>query len=310
VFAPPERLQGEVFARVPDRLFVRDRTSPWAQVQLHGAPTPVFLEGPSFDLEGNLWVVDIPWGRIFRIDPRGGVELVVQYDGEPNGLKFHPDGRAFIADYKRGIMVLDPKSGRVETFLERGRLEAFKGCNDLFFASNGDLYFTDQGQTGLHDPSGRLIRLRTSGQLDVVLKGIPSPNGLVMNLDETAIYLAVTRDNAIWRVPLMEDGSATKVGAYIRLSGGGGPDGIALDAQGGLAVCHVGFGAVWIFSPRGEPLYRIDAPEGGLYTTNCAYGGDDGRTLYMIESRSGTIFTARVPVAGREMYSHSGRPAR
>jgi gluconolactonase len=103
----------------------------------------------------------------------------------------------------------------------------------------------------------------------------------------------------------MDDGTATKVGAYIRLSGGGGPDGIALDAQGGLAVCHVGFGAVWIFSPKGEPLYRVDAPDGGLFTTNCAYGGEDGRTLHMIESRSGTIFTARLPVAGRAMYSHS-----
>jgi gluconolactonase len=305
MFAPPEKCKAEVFTRIPERFHVKDRQSEWARTQLHGAPAPVFLEGPSFDRDGNLWVVDIPWGRIFRIDPQGGVELAAEYDGEPNGLKFHPDGRAFIADYRRGIMVLDPRTGRVEPYLERARLERFKGCNDLFFASNGDLYFTDQGQTGLHDASGRLFRLRASGQLDLVLQGIPSPNGLVMNLDETAVYLAVTRDNAIWRVPLMADGTATKVGAYIRMSGGGGPDGIALDAQGGLAVCHVGFGAVWIFSPRGEPLVRIDAPDGGTYTTNCAYGGADGRTLYMLESKSGCVFTARVPVPGRAMYGQS-----
>jgi gluconolactonase len=81
-------------------------------------------------------------------------------------------------------------------------------------------------------------------------------------------------------------------------------DGIALDSGGGLAVCQVGFGAVWLFSRRGEPLYRIDSPE-GLYTTNCAYGGSDGRTLYMLESRTGCVFTARVPVAGQPMYSHA-----
>lgn len=306
MFATPERLKAEVFARIPERFHVTGRASEWARTQLHGAPAPVFLEGPSFDLDGNLWLVDIPWGRIFRIDPHGSVELAAEYDGEPNGLKFHPDGRAFIADYRNGIMVLDPRSGRVEPFLERTRLERFKGCNDLFFASNGDLYFTDQGQTGLHDPSGRLFRLRTSGQLELVLQGIPSPNGLVLNLEETAVYLAVTRANAIWRVPLMADGSATKVGVYIQMSGGGGPDGIALDAAGGLAVCHVGFGAVWVFSPRGEPLVRIDSPA-GPYTTNCAYGGEDGRTLYMLESRSGSILTARLPVAGQPMYSHAGR---
>ena len=123
MFAPPERLKAEVFATLPERFLRHERTSEWARVQLHGAPAPVFLEGPSFDREGNLWVVDIPWGRIFRIDPHGSWELVAEYDGEPNGLKFHPDGRAFIADYRRGIMVLDPRSGRVEPLLERARLE-------------------------------------------------------------------------------------------------------------------------------------------------------------------------------------------
>lgn len=309
MFHPPERLKAEVFARIPERFLVQGHASDWVNTQLHGAPTPVFLEGPSFDLQGNLWVVDIPWGRIFRIDPTGEVELVTQYDGEPNGLKFHPDGRAFITDFRRGLMVLDPKTGRVEPYLERARLEGFRGLNDLFFASNGDLYFTDQGMSGLHDPSGRLYRLRANGDLDLVLAGIPSPNGLVMNLDESAVYLAVTRDNAIWRVPLTADGTATKVGVYIQMSGGGGPDGIALDVEGGLAVSHVGFGAVWVFSPRGEPLYRIDAPNGGVTTTNCAYGGPDGRTLHMLESRSGTVFTARVPVAGRPMHSHVGTAA-
>jgi gluconolactonase len=307
MFAPPVRIQAEVFARIPERFMVRDRVSEWSNVQFHGHQAPVFLEGPSFDRAGNLWVVDIPWGRIFRFDPAGEVTLVAEYDGEPNGLKFHPDGRAFIADCKRGIMVLDPVTGKVEPVLERARLERFKGCNDLFFASNGDLYFTDQGQTGLHDPSGRLFRLRTSGQLDVVLDGIPSPNGLVLNLEETAVYLAVTRDNAIWRVPMMADGMATKVGVYIQMSGGGGPDGIALDRAGGLAVCHVGFGATWIFSPRGEPLFRIDSPE-GLMTTNCAYGGPDNKRLYIVESRSGTILVANLPEAGRPMYSHAELP--
>ncbi|MDO9402923.1 MAG: SMP-30/gluconolactonase/LRE family protein [Polaromonas sp.] len=306
MFAPPDRLKAEVFTRIPERFHVAGRRSTWVDTQLHGAAAPVFLEGPSFDREGNLWVVDIPWGRIFRIDPKGSVDLVAEYDGEPNGLKFHPDGRAFIADFRNGIMVLDPRTGKVEPYLERTRVESFKGCNDLFFASNGDLYFTDQGLTGLQDPSGRLYRVRASGQLEVVLQGIPSPNGLVMNLDETAVYVAATRDNAIWRVPLLADGTATKVGVYIQMSGGGGPDGIALDSEGGLAVCHVGFGAVWIFSPRGEPLYRIDSPA-GLFTTNCAYGGEDGRTLYMVESRSGSILTARVPVAGRPMHSHAAR---
>ena len=303
MFNPPAVIEAKIFARIPDSYRVTNRRSPWVDVQFHGAPTPFFLEGPSFDREGNLWVVDIPWGRIFRIAPDASVTLVTEYDGEPNGLKFHKDGRVFIADHRYGIMLLEPATGRVTAVLDRPKLERFKGVNDLVFASNGDLYFTDQGQTGHHDPTGRLYRLRASGQLDCVLQDIPSPNGLVLNAEENTVFLAVTRANAVWRVPMTKDGTATKVGTYIQMSGGGGPDGMAIDEQGGLAVCHVGFGATWIFSPRGEPTHRIESPV-GIFTTNCAYGGPDRKRLFIIESKSGTIMTADVPVAGRRMFSH------
>jgi sugar lactone lactonase YvrE len=133
-------------------------------------------------------------------------------------------------------MRLDPATGAVTPHLERHALERFKGLNDLVFARNGDLYFTDQGLTGLHDPTGRLYCLRADGRLERLLDNIPSPNGLVLSLDESTIYLNVTRDNAVWRVPLLPDGSAFKVGAFIRLSGGGGPDGLAVIADTCMAA--------------------------------------------------------------------------
>ena len=304
MFAPPRVVETTVFATIPDKFRVRGRTNRWTDVQRGGAPTECFLEGPSFDRAGNLYVVDVPWGRIFRIDPSGAVELFAEYDGEPNGMKIHQDGRIFIADFRHGIMVLDPASRVVTPLLERGALDRFKGINDLVFASNGDLYFTDQGLTGLHDPSGCLYRLRTNGQLDRVLTNIPSPNGLVLNLAENAVFVNVTRGNCVWRVPLFPDGSAYKVGVFIQLSGGlGGPDGLAIDQQGNLAVAHIGLGVVWLFSHLGEPLLRIKSCA-GLATTNVAYGGPDGRTLYITESESGSVLQAKLDLPGRTMYSH------
>jgi gluconolactonase len=304
MFAPPPVLETTVFARIPDRFRLRDRPSTWVDVQRGGAPTPCFLEGPSFDREGNLYVVDVPYGRVFRVSPGAEVELVAEYDGEPNGLKVHRDGRVFITDFRRGLMLLEPRSGRVTTLLERPDLNAFKGLNDLVFGSNGDLYFTDQGMTGLHDPTGRLYRLRADGRLEVLLDNVPSPNGLVLNREETLLYLAVTRGNCVWRVPLLASGGVTKVGVFVQLSGGlAGPDGLALDEQGNLAVAHVGFGTVWLFSPLGEPLYRVRSCA-GLATTNLAYGGPDRRTLFITESETGSILTARLEVPGRPMYSH------
>lgn len=303
MFAAPPVLETTVFARVPETLSRAGSASPWVEVLREGAPTPSFLEGPSFDRDGNLWVTDIPWGRLFKITPDGTLSLALEYDGEPNGLKFHRDGRAFITDHKHGIMVFDPRSGKIEPRLERARFERFKGVNDLVFASNGDLYFTDQGMTGLHDPSGRVWRLAPDGRLDCLLENVPSPNGLALNKAETVLYLCVTRNNAIWRVPLLREGGVGRVGIFIQMSGGTGPDGMAMDSDGNLAICHVGMGSVWLFSKFGRPLHELPSCAGHA-TTNAAYGGPDGKTLYITESETGTVLKAQMEVPGLTLFSH------
>lgn len=302
-YAPPEVIETTVFASLPQELKSAGPDNEWISGQPHGNPVGSLLEGPSIDREGSLYCVDLPNGRILRVTPDGTFHIVAEYDGWPNGLKIHRDGRIFIADYKHGIMVLDPVSGKVEPYLLRAHLERFKAVNDLFFAANGDLYFTDQGLTGLHDPSGRLFVLKHNGHVHCLLDNIPSPNGLVMDLDEHAIYLAVTRANAVWKVPLMGGGRVAKVANYIQLSGGGGPDGLALDAQGRLFIAHIGSGSIWVMNEIGEPVYRI-LSRIGRHTTNIAFGGDDFKTLYITESSSGQILQVQMDIAGKPMFSH------
>jgi gluconolactonase len=298
VFAAPSVIETTIFARLPGSL--RARSSPRQQ---SGVPRDSFLEGPSFDRAGNLYVVNIPYGQVLRVSPQGEFAVVAEWDGEPNGLKIHKDGRIFIADHKQGLMLLDPASGKVEVYLDRPRRERFKGLNDLVFARNGDLYFTDQGEADLRDPTGRLFRLRANGTLDLLLSNVPSPNGRVLTPNEDILYLAVTRGNAVWRVPLNPDGSLGRVGILIQLSGGTGPDGMAMDSEGNLAVCHVGMGSVWLFSRLGRPLCEMPSCTGHA-TTNAAYGGPDGRTLYITESETGTILQARLDTPGLTLYSH------
>ncbi|MGB3864981.1 MAG: SMP-30/gluconolactonase/LRE family protein [Xanthobacteraceae bacterium] len=307
MFAPPEIVDTIVFARLPDKFRRNEPNNEWAIVNRRGSPTDSFIEGPSFDRDGNLYIVDIPYGRVFRIDPSGTFTLVTEYDGEPNGLKIAKDGRIVITDYRNGLMRLDPDTGQVTPILDRRWSERFKGVNDLVFASNGDIYFTDQGQTGLHDPTGRVYRLRKTGELDLIVGNVPSPNGLVLNGAEHVLYVAATRGNCIWRIPLMPDGTTSKVGIFIQLSGGlGGPDGLAMDIEDNLAIAHAGLGTVWLFNRIGEPVYRIRSCE-GLATTNVAYGGPENRNLYITESESGCILLARLPTSGRAMYSHHDR---
>lgn len=302
-FNAPPLVSTKIFARLPDSLRRTGHDTDWHRGQPGTHPEHSLLEGPAFDRDGMLWCVDIPYGRIFRVSPTGTFSMVVEYDGEPNGLAIHRDGRIFIADYAHGIMVLDPTIGQVTPFVTRVRLERLKAVNDLVFASNGDLYFTDQGLTGLHDPTGRVFRVRANGHVDCLLDNIPSPNGIALDPTETTLYVAVTRANSIWRVPLLADGGVAKVGNFIQLSGGGGPDGLAVDSEGNLAVAHIGLGVIWQFSARGEPMARIQSTI-GHHTTNMAYGGPDGRTLFITESESGTLLQADMPAPGLKLFSH------
>ncbi|MDO9435448.1 SMP-30/gluconolactonase/LRE family protein [Hydrogenophaga sp.] len=293
MFAPPPQLNTEVFARVPDALRQPGQLSAERLAAGKGTlDTHSQIEGPVFDAQGNLWIVDIAFGRIFRVDPGGNMEVMADYDGEPNGLKFNADGDLLIADHQCGLMLRESATGRLRMLHSRFRTEGFKGLNDLFVDPAGNVWFTDQGQSGLQDSSGRVFRMAPDGQLTCLLDNVPSPNGIALNPAGTSLYVAATRGNAVWRAMVLPDGSLTRVGLFLQLSGGTGPDGLAVDAQGNLFVAHMGLGSVWQFSPRGEPLLRIVSCTGAS-TSNVALS-PDGRRLYITESETGTVLVAQL----------------
>src|SRR5438045_6514164 len=197
-------------------------------------------------------------------------------------------------------MLLDAKSGKIETLLGTAFSEGFKGLNDLHFADNGDLYFTDQGHSGMADPSGRVYRLRASGELQRLVTNAPSPNGITLNKKNTQVYVAITRAQQIWRLPLMAGGTPSKTGVAIQLSGGhAGPDGIEFDDEDGLLVCHLGVG-IWRFDSNCLPTHRVHARKEHRTMGNTAFRG---KALYITDSANGEILTAEMPVAGKKMFS-------
>jgi gluconolactonase len=301
-FQEIRKIEVQRFTALPAKFRDKRRTA-WSDPNRQGAEVDCFLEGPSFDREGRLWCVDIPFGRIFRIDAGGGWELAAQYDGWPNGLKIHRDGRIVIADYKRGLLQMNPASGNIEPLLETAFSEGFKGLNDLHFADNGDLYFTDQGQSGIADPSGRVWRLRAGGELQRLVHNAPSPNGVTLNSKNSQLFIAMTRSQQIWRLPLMEGGTPSKSGVAIQLSGGhAGPDGIEMDDEDGLLVCHLGVG-IWRFDANCLPTHLVHAGTSHRLMTNIAF---KGKTLYITDSLNGEILAAEMPVAGKKMFGHMG----
>jgi gluconolactonase len=297
---PPKIRTLEVFATLPQR-YRQPRRTVWGDANQGGRASDSFLEGPVFDDAGNLYVTDIPFGRVFRIDPKGEWELVAQWDGEPNGMKFLSATELLVTDYFNGLMAVDIRSGAVRPYLGRRNTERFKGVNDLTFDSVGNLYFTDQGQTGLHDPSGRLYRLRPNGQLDLLLDNVPSPNGVALSPDGRVLYLAVTRGNCVWRVPLLPDGSVAKVSQFFTSYGPSGPDGLAVDAKENLLVANPGLGHVWVLNHRAEPVQVLQGVPGSS-TTNLAFGGPGRTSLFVTDSTHGQILTCKLESPGLPLF--------
>jgi gluconolactonase len=269
---PPKVIETRIFTQMPNEFRRKGVRSGWADANKGGRPVDSFIEGPSFAADGSLYVTDIPFGRVFRISPAGVWSLIAQYDGEPNGLKFHPDGRILIADYKYGLMELDPVNGKVLPFFQRKNSESFKGVNDLAISDEGDIYFTDQGQTGMQDPTGRVFHLSPDRKLELLLNTSPSPNGIFLAKEEPSLYVSMTRDNSVWRVPLLGEGGTAKVARFCSFFGKSGPDGLSMDEAGNLVVAHASLGNVFLIAPNGECIARIKAGP-GTTCTNSAFGG-------------------------------------
>ncbi len=309
-FGPPQVLEARVLTRLPEA-FRRKRRTEWSDANKAGHEVDSFLEGPTFDRDGNLFVTDIPFGRIFRISGALEWSLAAEYDGWPNGMALHRDGSLWITDYRRGLLRLDlssraggsPAARDPIAIVAHRNSESFKGVNDLTFDLDGNCYFTDQGQTGLHDPSGRVYRLRASGQLDVLVGAIPSPNGVALDASGKAIFIAVTRANQVWRGPLLADGSVSKVGAFRTFFGASGPDGMAVDVDNRLVVAHASLGGAFVLNARGEVTHFVKSPAGST-VTNVAYRPGTSR-LVMTESETGTILEADLPAQGLPLFSHS-----
>ena len=314
-FSPPQVIEARVLTRLPDSFRRKQRTE-WSDANKPGHEVDCFLEGPSFDLDGNLYVTDIPFGRIFRISPSLEWALVAQYDGWPNGAAFHRDGSLWITDYRRGLLRMDvsrhPREGGDPVpVLGHRNSESFRGVNDLTFDADGTCFFTDQGQTGLHDPTGRVYRLspsplgegRGGGRLDIVLSGIPSPNGIALDAKRKFLFIAVTRANQVWRGPLLPDHSITKVGAFRTFFGASGPDGMAVDVDNRLVVAHASLGGAFVLNAGGEVTHFVKSP-GGSTVTNVAYRPGTSK-LVMTESETGSVLEADLPAAGAPLFSHS-----
>jgi gluconolactonase len=144
---------------------------------------------------------------------------------------------------------------------------------------------------------------RGGGRLDLLISNIPSPNGIALDLHRKFLFVAVTRANQVWRGPILADGTVSKVGALRTFFGTSGPDGMAVDAEGRLVVCHASLGGAFVLNARGEVTHFVKSPAGST-VTNCAYRPGTAK-LVLTESETGAVLEADMPSPGAPLYSHA-----
>lgn len=252
---------------------------------------------PGFALfEGPLWVDDalllshIGYQTDQNAAPadlgvlRNGQYSVLQAGYGQNGLTFDPRGFVVAARQKDGTVtrVINGKK-LVETF----NGVRFNSPNDLVFSSQGDLYFTDpdyQAPAVRPQSAERTYHVSTTGQVTAFGSSILKPNGIMLNLSESKIYVGGL--NGLFAFRLRRDGTVIDQPRPVQPQTITEVDGLSKDCAGNLYVTAENSRVV-VLAARTEHVLAT-YPIAGV--TNVAFGGSDGKTLFA------TAFGARPQV--------------
>jgi gluconolactonase len=268
------------------------------ELLISGYDTP---EGPAFDREGNLFFVNWEASSIVKVTPDGQASEFFNTGGIPAGLAFHPDGSLYVADegeHIHGVLRIT-MDGESEIVVNEYEGKPLNGANDLVFDRNGVLYFSDPWGSSAENPIGGFYRRFPDGRLEQIDRGLAFPNGVTLNADESAVYLAETFQNRILRYPINSDGTLGHREKWADTHLPPGPDGMAFDASGNLYVAHFSGQCVDIYNPQGQRIDEIKVP--GKNPTNVAFGGPGNQTLVITEVQTHSLYRVRLDVAGQRL---------
>ena len=255
------------------------------------------IEGPRADGAGNLYFSDVTNGGVFRRRPDGSIDTVVPKRRGVGGIALHADGGVVIS----GKNLCHVKDGATRIVFAK---DGVPGFNDLFTDAAGRVYTGSMrsnpfSESGERTP-GECYRIEAEGKATELYGGVSLSNGIGFSPDGRTIYHSDTVPGRILVHDLGPDGKAT-ARPPIRVEGG--PDGLAVDAEGGIWVALYQAGAVQRYLPSGKPDARIDVPARAV--TSLCFGGADLRDLYVVSAdnaidpqRGGSIFRTRSDVAG------------
>ena len=287
-----------------------------------------FPEGPVAMPDGSILLVEIERGTVSRVRPGGGVTVVAELGGGPNGLALGPDGGLYVCNNGGFVWHEEPgllrpvgtpdhyAGGRIERIdLETGAASVLYtecgghrlcGPNDIVFDRAGGFYFTDLGKSRARDRDhGGVYYAACDGSSIVeVIHPILTPNGIGLSPDEATLYVASTEAGQLWAFDLEAPGKIRRLGfpspnggrMLFNQAGYQRYDSLAVDAAGNICVATLLTGQITTVSPSGQLVSQVSFPD--PYVTNICFAGPDLRTAIITLSGSGTLISMPWPEPG------------
>ena len=270
-----------------------------------------FTEGPMWRVD-RLWFSDVVGDKVLAVTPSGSKQILIEraggYPNPPAGSYLGPN--AMVPD-RDGTVILAQQGGRklvridaalhLQPFLSTFEGKKFNSPNDLVFAPDGALWFTDPPyglargdmDAAKEIPFNAVFRYK-DGHLTAPIRELTLPNGLGFSPDGRILYVCNSGPRmALWQYAVHPDGTTGPGSIVIEFptgSGKGVPDGMKVDSRGN--VWMTGPGGIRVVTPAGKVLGQIRLPE---TAANLAWA-EDGHTLYI--TAQGSIYRLRTRVAG------------
>lgn len=281
----------------------------------------VFTEGPAVDREGNVYFTNIPVSKILKWDPlKNKLSVFRTGSNSANGLRFTMKGELLASEGQPARLTrTNMRTGEVTVITSQFNGKDLQSLNDLDFDSNGRIFFSSrtskpdlqkENMRSVYrlDPDGKIHQLLTEPQAHM-------PNGIVVSPDEKMLYLIEAhgeenRNRNILAFDLHEDGSISNRRVLFNFYPGRSGDGMSIDIEGNLYVAaglHKRRGSsetldtrpgIHVISPEGKLLAFRETPEDTI--TNCTFGGEDLKTLYV--TCGSYLLSIRTKIPGKKSY--------
>ncbi|WP_288381012.1 SMP-30/gluconolactonase/LRE family protein [uncultured Massilia sp.] len=253
--------------------------------------------------EGPVWIEDalhfsdfsfaqgFP-SRVRTLAASGKVGTSIEDSGS-NGLAVDAAGRLVIASHKDKAILRQERDGKRVVLAASFKGQVFNSPNDIAIARDGTIYFTDPDWQMAAAPGGQpvtgIYRVGVDGVVTLVDGARPNPNGIALSPGGEVLYVNAS-DGLLVAYPIA--GGVPQAGRTL-VRGLDGPDGMTVDCHGNLYVTEHGAKRLRVFSPQGSELatIRVDAN-----VTNAAFGGKDGKTLYI--TGAGALWQLPLDVSG------------